>query len=70
MEEIMKIIYKYSPMNGACNKIMKNSIHEFETSFRENLEDLWYYFNGNIPVEELESFYKEHFQMSRYYLNH
>lgn len=33
MDEIMRIVFQYAPMNGACNKIMKQSIHDYERAY-------------------------------------
>lgn len=51
MDEIMRIIFQYAPMNGACNKIMKNSIHEFENLKSHFIIE---YYQGLIDKEDLD----------------
>lgn len=69
MDEIMNIIYKYSPMNGACNKIMKQSIHDYETE-KEKLWNSYMNIIPNPPSKNFETFFKNNYTMKSHFIGH
>lgn len=61
MDEIMYIIYKYAPMNGACNEIINKDIKEFEkyNEFcKKQIEDGYIPYNSRFSNDILFNYSK------------